>query len=84
MTCLHQIVADQIYLGNGVVSPLGASEGQTAADFLPWHAGKNITAVILVRDLKIFAIGKYQFPAHLKFYMENRNWKPFAVDNGLY
>lgn len=73
MASLHQIVADQISPGNRIISSFGASEGQAAADLLPWHTGKNITAVILVCDLKILTIGKYQFPAHLKFHMENRD-----------
>ena len=67
MASLHQIVADQISPGNRIISSFGASEGQAAADLLPWHTGKNITAVILVCDLKVLTIGKYQFPAHLKW-----------------
>ena len=78
-----QIVADQISPGNRIISSFGASEGQAAADLLPWHTGKNITAVILVCDLKVLTIGKYQFPAHLKFHMENRDRQPFAVGNGF-
>ena len=51
MASLHQIVADQISPGNRIISSFGASEGQAAADLLPWHTGKNITAVILVCGL---------------------------------
>ena len=83
MASLHQIVADQISPGNRIISSFGASEGQAAADLLPWHTGKNITAVILICDLKVLTIGKYQFPAHLKFHMENRDRQPFAVGNGF-
>ena len=83
MASLHQIVADQISPGNRIISTFGASEGQAAADLLPWHTGKNITAVILVCDLKVFTVGKYQFPAHLKFHVENRDRQPFAVGNGF-
>ena len=71
MASLHQIVADQISPGNRIISSFGASEGQAAAD------------LILVCDLKVLTIGKYQFPAHLKFHMENRDRQPFAVGNGF-